>query len=85
MKGYKLYWVIIFLCVINIALTVFQKAYPSIQTVPPTPNTNLALEARVTVLEGQVKELRRVVGIEGGLKEGLQNKGKKPAPAPPKK
>lgn len=42
-----------------------------------TPNSYLALEARVATLEGQVKELRRVIGIEGGLKEGLQNRRKK--------
>lgn len=42
-----------------------------------TPNTQITLEARVTTLEGQVKELRRVVGIEGGLSEGIQNQKRK--------
>lgn len=60
----------------------FYVAHPT-QAQVATPNAYTALEARVMTLEGQVKELRRVVGIEGGLKEGLQNK--KAVPTSPKK
>lgn len=61
-----------------VALVIFQVGAVVIDKKPQaTPNANLALEARVTTLEGQVKELRRVVGIDKGLSEGLQNRGKK--------
>ncbi len=44
----------------------------------PTPNQITVIESRLSILEGQVKELRHVVGLENGLSEGLQNRRKKP-------
>lgn len=79
MKGMGVLIAIGIMTLFLIALSLVSLAEP----VHVTPNQLTALEARVTTLEGQVKELRRVVGIEGGLKEGLQNK--QPAPVPPKK
>lgn len=81
MKTFMMFVIAALLIIISSWLA-FSVATPQ-QAQTTTPNSNLALEARVTVLEGQVKELRRVVGIEGGLKEGLQFK--KNAPVSPKK
>ncbi len=66
----KFIWIFLFACGVSLMLMGATLA-------PVNPDPCRGLEARVQTLESQVKELRRVVGLEGGLSEGLQNKGKK--------
>lgn len=71
-KAWIAYLFLFFLFVGFVVLVTYKPSTPT-----TTPNQLTALEARVTILEGQVRELRRIVGIDKGLKEGLQNRGKK--------